>query len=307
MSRLTETQKKFVKVVHKLPFDQFSKSQYALDYFKSYLQKTHYEAYILDALVNEIECPNTFDVVDFGGGIGMLSLMLHIKGYSNIVMVDHNSEACNFAKNMFKHLHIDVLVLCGSQKEIPSNSSILIARDVVEHIYDFPNFLYREIEQGKLKEFVFGTSANPHNLLRKRYFKNIHKKAEEEYYGMRKSYFEKKGMSDETALTKAKITKGLRFCDFENDLKINTTYSSNTCHPETGNWAERLEKISWYAQIIDDYKTWKFSVGLLNWNNRENALWKKIVFSIINWINAVLKSQTLAPYLIFTYRKNEKY
>ena len=306
MPRLSPAQNSFVQAVQHLPYRNFGGGTYSQMYFEKYLRKPHYDAYILESLVDKIVVDKKEIIIDFGGGVGMLSLMLHSKGFQKIVLVDHNKEACEFAKSMFKHLEIPIQVICGSQNDLPKLAGALVSRDVVEHIYDFPQFLVQQIETKKIKQFVFGTSANPHNLLRRRYFKKVHQKAEKEYFELRKRHFKKQGLTAQQSKEMAMKTKGAWLKEGDIEQKQKTQYSSNTCHPKTGNWAERLERISWYRDIVRDNKKWCFSVTFLRWNDWENHWWKKIIFACINKTNDLLNYKFLAPYLIYTYQ-NEQY
>ncbi|MEK7124170.1 MAG: methyltransferase domain-containing protein [Patescibacteria group bacterium] len=72
-------------------------------------------------------------VLDFGGGIGDLSLALANKGYQ-VDYADVNGETLNFAKYLFSKSESNIKIIDLSKEKIKENYDTIICIDVIEHL-----------------------------------------------------------------------------------------------------------------------------------------------------------------------------
>lgn len=72
-------------------------------------------------------------ILDFGGGIGDLSLAFYKKGFS-VTYADVDGETFDFAQCLFLKNNVQVNVINLSEKKIENNYDTIICIDVIEHV-----------------------------------------------------------------------------------------------------------------------------------------------------------------------------
>src|SRR5688572_13984992 len=72
-------------------------------------------------------------VLDFGGGIGDLSLVLAQKGFS-VTYADVSGETFSFAKYLFSKYSLPITMVDLSKEKIGSGYDTIICIDVIEHL-----------------------------------------------------------------------------------------------------------------------------------------------------------------------------
>jgi len=226
-------------------------------------------------------------LIDYGGGSGMLSLLAKETGIGTVIYNDIYDVSCSDIERTSKALdiHIDGIV-CGDIDELVDHVSengisvdTMASYDVIEHIYDIEGYLRRLSALSKPPtRFVFGSGANIKNPYLSRQIAKIHSNCEfkdreaewgskkrddlRSYLSLRKDIVRKykPSLSDQEVEHVAQATRGLIAADIEKCVdeyaetgKITYTpdHPSNTCDPNTGNWAEHLIDADWLKRILE--------------------------------------------------------
>lgn len=232
--------------------------------------------YILFNLQKEVGKPfEEISVIDHGAGTGVLSFLCKELGMQVIsndiygqVLIDSKviSNELGLLEGSYHHGSISELAVQCKDEGLLIDA--IISAEVIEHIYDLNEFFddLKLIPSTNLS-FVFSTSANIKNPLRRNKLKKLQFEAEfngsDEFEGRKKkdsilSFLEiRKNIIStnfpelqKTEIEKlGKLTRGLN----EKDILETTekfvidrcfpkelSHKSNTCDPKTGNWTEHL-------------------------------------------------------------------
>lgn len=268
-------------------------------------------------------------LIDFGGGIGLFSMLAKYSGFSKVIYVDIDQNSLEDAQKIASSIgySADSYILLESDMFSKSElmlPDVVVSRDVIEHVYSLNDFLQSATALG-WNEMIHNTSANPKNLWLKRYFKDVHLKAEFEGYKddlghkdsqSTKSYFQIRreyinslipDILEEELDSLSLSSRGYRLEDIREIIKsgqlafpTKSQVSTNTCDPNTGNWAERLlfefeyraiaqkygYEMTTRAGLMNEWKSNKFKAVLswlinrLNRNNFTSAhLWPSVTMS----------------------------
>jgi len=300
--------------------------QYTKDYLQKYLNNIEYEIQLNSRLVFELfkglKTPiEELTVLDIGGGVGIMSMMLVSMGVGNVIYLDQNSAVTKDAELLAETLGFRAhRYLSSSLEHIPSDVAstidIALSRDVLEHIYDLYSLDFSLSPYPNLKRMVHNTSANLYCLWLRKYFEEVHRESEKEgvisktanggYWQDRYEYLLKDLGIENTdeARELATATRGLNYADMANFLEnreypFERHWASNTCDPTNGNWSERLLP-------VEEYRKWArnngFSVelkgGILNSNSGNVA--SRVSKSTLNvLITNNMCGPTLWPSLTF--------
>jgi 2-polyprenyl-3-methyl-5-hydroxy-6-metoxy-1,4-benzoquinol methylase len=245
---------------------------------RSILQKY---TYILAWSISEMNLPiNECTILDYGGGSGILSLLSKELDFKTVLYNDIYDISCQDAKtigssigNQADHYisgDIEDVIIFLEKRGIRCTS--IVSYDVIEHIYDMKYFIKRlpELTNQSCSTIVMSSSANSCNPIMVRKLKKGHYKAEfedrEDYYGRKKrdaleSYYtiRKKiiqryspDLNNNEIEEIARRTRGMIEQDIINvvhefiiskKLPPEPGHPTNTCDPNTGNWAEHLMDI----------------------------------------------------------------
>jgi 2-polyprenyl-3-methyl-5-hydroxy-6-metoxy-1,4-benzoquinol methylase len=233
--------------------------------------------YILSIAIERINKP--FDqvvLVDYGGGSGIFSLLAKELGIGTVIFVDIYDQSCkdfqvlnNLSANRVDHIvHGDISSLQSFVEANGITVDAVCSYDVIEHIYDIDSF-YRDLScvMPSNGVVVFGSGANMYNPFINLFIRYGHMKFEffsqknypgrkerdslDAYYNIRKNIinnYDPELESNDVAYL-ARKTRGLIREDIIKQVdffKCNGVVESrpdgftNTCDPETGNWAEHL-------------------------------------------------------------------
>jgi len=269
--------------------------RYTKDYLQKYLNNIEYEIQLNSRLIYELfkgqNAPiEKSTVLDIGGGVGIMSMMLVSMGVGKVIYLDQNSAVTKDAELLANTLGFQAhRYLSSSLEQIPSDVAstidIALSRDVLEHIYDLYSLDFSLSFYPNLKRMVHNTSANLYCLWLRKYFEEVHRESEKEgvisktanggYWQDRYEYLLKElGIKNtDEARELATSTRGLNYTDMANFLEnreypFERHWASNTCDPANGNWSERL-------MPVEEYRKWAgkngFSVnlkgGILNGNS----------------------------------------
>lgn len=215
-------------------------------------------------------------LVDYGGGQGMLSLLARESGLSQVYYNDINPDSVKDARTLARHLGLEATDYI--EGEIPAIgralagrgrvATLLASSNVIEHIYDLEAHV-RDLASLAPAPFaaVLATDANPFNprvrakrMATHRYYEEVDRPPDEtlsrrdshlSYRTLRRrqltEWAEIEGVEgDIEPLVTA--TRGLADADlrlafdrWRTDGRLPVPeHPTNTCHPVSGNWCERL-------------------------------------------------------------------
>jgi 2-polyprenyl-3-methyl-5-hydroxy-6-metoxy-1,4-benzoquinol methylase len=279
----------------KLNLDDLNISEYNRKYLKDYINNLSFfmPLYkgLLEKVINKLSKPiieSSF--VDYGGGCGLLSFLAIELGFEKVIYNDIYQVSVNDVKVISKALNLKIdYFVSGDVSQFTSfinqnkiKVDHICSFDVLEHIYDLEDWFTNINKIPKPFSLCFMTSANSSNPYLNRKLKKIHYKAE--YIGsnihkgwkerdsnlpfleIRKNIISKNitNVSQETIIRLAKNTKGLFGADILKHAKkqLNTInfkdknkYTTNTCDPLTGNWAEHIININTLRKKIENKNT----------------------------------------------------
>jgi hypothetical protein len=215
-------------------------------------------------------------IVDYGGGVGDLSLLAKEAGVGTVVYTDIYDLMCRDAHHIARALGLeadhyvpgDVNALLSFVQEKECSCHAVMSYDVLEHMYDVEEFLCKipGLSSGRLV-LAMASAANPKNPLIRRRLKKLQRKMEFNgtarregedprdtplaYRPLRRALIAERagGLRREEIDLLASRTRGMRISDIEEALEAYKTsrtlppvpeHPTNTCDPFTGNWCERL-------------------------------------------------------------------
>ncbi|WP_297906198.1 SAM-dependent methyltransferase [uncultured Parabacteroides sp.] len=263
-------------------------------------------------------------LIDYGGGTGFLSILAKTIGIGQVIYIDLNPSSVETIRLLKQKIGVgpdiilqgnsDVLASwCTENKVCPQ---LLIATDLIEHVYDLSLFFKDLIHINDSMYLLFTTASTPFNpYIQQRLHKMMigcesGSLESPNYYTLRKQFITKlyPDLSQEKIETWARQTRGLIYTDIQKAIeeKIMPTPEDpyNTCDPATGNWTERILPIETYEDLLAPYQfKLKVEKGFYN-TDRNNP-----VFSLIcKGINALIRNSgslgfLLAPFIILSCGK----
>lgn len=218
-------------------------------------------------------------LIDYGSGNGLLGLFAKFAGFGEVVLVDMDKGFMESALALAKQLRIDLSAgIVGDIDDCRAyRPDMIIGTDVIEHVYNHERFFQsiRQLHPGMIT--VFSTASNPENPLQRRKLEALQRK--DEYEGLsdeeaartgekphppylRMREFIIRAMAPQLTApdirSLAELTRGMRKDDISDAVSLflqdgtlpqPPLHPSNTCHPETGSWTERLISIEDYESI----------------------------------------------------------
>lgn len=301
-----------------LQLDQLEISAYYKTYLLKYINHFYYYARLYNQLfIKAFEVDANFTnrvIIDYGGGIGFLSLLALELGAKKVYYVDINNDASKAAcvlgfeiglkANDYLVGDLDHLIKELKSKEI--HPDFVCSFDVIEHIYNPKEWMNKILTNYKTTVIVSMTSANGYNPFVNWKLKKYHQKAE--YIG---SSNQKIVNTRDTVLPflatrrqiiaefapelsnleldlLAKQTRGLFIDDIKEQLAIykqkknihyRPKHMSNTCDPYTGNWVENIIDIK---QLESDFNETQIKLEVIP------TLYSPSQNSILNILKKVL-------------------
>lgn len=217
------------------------------------------------------ESPANLSLVDFGGGSGFLSLLAAQAGFGEITYVDLNPKSVATVRLLKERLSFGPTeILQGSSGELLAWSKgkghkpqLLVATDLIEHVYDL-RVLFKDLaEMNDRLVMLFTTASTPYNpFIRKRLYRWMdacEKGTMEQpnYRTLRYDFIRKEfpNASEEEAGYWADLTRGLVFGDIQRALDSGDFPAlpgkHNTCDPRSGNWMERVLPVTEYRNLAE--------------------------------------------------------
>lgn len=265
--------------------------------------------------------PQELTLVDFGGGSGFLSMLAKAFGVGKVIYVDLNPLSVHTAVILKEYTGTGAdIILEGSTEELYQwcrnnyqKPDMLIATDLIEHVYDLKNFFDGLLDINSALKMYFTTASTPFNPYVKWKLRKIMTSCESgqgetpNYYTRRLEYIR----LHFPELTEAEIkdwavcTRGLTYKDIHQviptGLKPYPTDRWNTCDPENGNWTERILPIGKYKKLLAlyDYKV-IVNKGFYN-EQRKNPLLTMICRLLNHMIRLTGNiGHVLAPFIVLS-------
>jgi 2-polyprenyl-3-methyl-5-hydroxy-6-metoxy-1,4-benzoquinol methylase len=301
-------------------------------------------SYLLIWVFAENEVPkNEFIFVDYGGGLGLLSLLAKELGVGKVIYNDIYDVSCKDAATIATNLGIpadfyvqgDIQDLTDFIKKKNINCDAVASHDVIEHIYNIEKFfkkVYFLSDRGLT--LVMSSGANVFNprrrnleVKRQRIVEHFdlqkkwgHREIDclESYLKVRKEMIVNYLKEIERKISEGEInilaekTRGKRKEDIlkcvDDYLKkgiypIELKHPTNTCDPYTGNWMERLFNPYVLKKVLVERG---FEARVLNgyYGFYEGSL-KKMAVNFMNISISLLKKEgiSLAPFYVIYGKK----
>ena len=295
-----------------LPISKYNK--YYISRLKSALP--YYMKIYANCLLKGVEsigsAPEKITLIDYGGGSGFLSMFAKQAGIGRVIYIDLNPNSVDTIRILKKltkigpdiilHGNADTLAdWCSTNKAKPQ---LLIATDLIEHIYDLSDFFAHLVTINNKMQMLFTTASTPFNPYVKRRLHRLMITWEKEYYALRLNYIHQHfpSLSLTEAEETARKTRGLTFPDIHKAVK-NGSYpllkdAFNTCDPRNGNWAERILPIETYRSLVRPFG-YQIQIGKGFYNtDRSNPIFTLICSSINSLIRISGKvGFLLAPFI----------
>jgi len=307
------------------------KEEYPRRYLQHLLLHKKYFLSIYSQLLHEA-CssakldPSQSSFIDYGAGNGLLGLFAKHCGFNQVYINDLDKDFLHAARMLSAQLNIQVDGFIegdiNAVKDYPFNKvpSIIAGTDVIEHIYDLDHLFeeIKNINQGMVS--VFTTASNPANKIKVKQLMALQQKDEWEgsdgnntadptahlsYYSIRKQIISNKWpeIREKELDILSKATRGLVKKDIESvidgylrhgEIPLPISHPTNTCHPVTGSWTERILSIKEYEEIYDKHG---FMLKVYNgfYNDKDGGL-KQIVNKLLNGIVSIM-GKNFSPFI----------
>lgn len=305
--------------LQEIDYDQLPISDYNKQYISNLKPAMDYYMKIYSACLskgfNIISCsPENAILVDYGGGSGFLSILAKSAGVGKVIYLDLNPKSVETIQVLKKETGIGPdIILHGNSDTLADwcnknnvQPDLLIATDLIEHVYDLEVFFRDLFGLNRKIQMIFTTASTPFNPYVKRRLHKLMDSSETgtveipNYYTLRKTYIEKNYPHLATnEIEKWTLqTRGLIYPDIDKAIKTNKLPilkdKHNTCDPASGNWTERILPIDDYHSLISPYNySLKVDKGFYNSDRRS------VVSSIIcKSINLLIRLSGKVGFLI---------
>ena len=305
----------------RLPISKYNKCYIArLKPVLSYYMKIYADC-LLKGLESVGSAPMDITFIDYGGGSGFLSMLAKQAGIGRVIYIDLNPDSVDTIRvlkalagtgpDIILHGDSDTLAdWCSANKVKPQ---LLIATDLIEHVYDLSAFFATLAASDNKMQMLFTTASTPFNPYVKRKLHRLMTTWEKEYYALRLHYIHLHfpALSPAEAKEAARKTRGLTFPHIRKAVE-NGSYpllkdAFNTCDPRNGNWTERILPIETYRSLAKPFG-YQVQVGKGFYNtDRPNPISALISSGINGLIRISGKAGFLfAPFITLYLRNDNK-
>jgi 2-polyprenyl-3-methyl-5-hydroxy-6-metoxy-1,4-benzoquinol methylase len=226
---------------------------------------------IYDAVKKSGKPVREIQFIDYGAGLGTLFMLAGMMGFKRIVYNDYLPDWQQTAQSICETLNIKMDgYVTGDIDSVMQHAAanglqydIIASRNVIEHIYNLPQF-YTAIFRHNPKAVTYSTTtANYHNPAMNCYHIYIHQQTEKKYYRRQRSEEIKKlqplftgnQLAELTAKTRGKgqqdFIDAVNNISSNNPIKKDKSLRSNTCDCITGVWIEHLLTKKEHGDIIE--------------------------------------------------------
>ncbi len=274
-----------------LNIDEFTISDYSKRYLGHLLSHQLYYldiyASVLDNVIRHFP-KHIADVtlVDYGAGNGLMGMFAKHCGVGQVVICDLDPDFVYASRVTAAALDIKIdRYITGEIADLvvglqDLDVDAIAGTDVIEHIYDLDHFFSGLKKMNEQMITVFTTASNPCNFFKVKSLQRLQAKDElegsdpadsvlagavphESFLHMREKIIRLNfpSMTDDQIMLLAKLTRGLKEDDIidacslfvkTGDLPVHEN-STNTCHPITGSWTERVLPLSYFEKLYEKY------------------------------------------------------
>lgn len=265
-------------------------------------------------------------LVDYGGGSGFLSMLAKSIGVGKVIYLDLNPKSVETIQVLKQETGIGPdVILHGNSDRLADwckanhiQPDLLIATDLIEHVYNLNEFFKDLAILNPEMQMIFTTASTPFNPYVKRRLHKLMDGCETgalevpNYYTLRKSYIAQNYplLSEEETDKWAHQTRGLIYSDIDKAIQNNELPllkdAHNTCDPANGNWTERILPIEEYRLILARYNySLRVEKGFYN-SDREGML-SSTICKCINWLIKISGKAGLliAPFIFLSCSRQE--
>lgn len=329
----------FEEKLHAVDVQSLAIAPYCKRYLNHLLQNSKYYlsiyASVLDKVKKESSKPTVeTHLLDYGAGNGLLGLFAKCCGFGKVTINDIDESFLSASKVLANKMNIDVEhFILGDLEDVKKEASsekidALVATDLIEHIYDLDAFVATMASLNPELISVFTTGSNPENYFKVRQLMKLQNRdeyvggkaddallfghvAHESYLKIREKIIKDVApdMDEYIILKLAKLTRGKNKSDIINavkkfketkELPLLIDHPSNTCHPETGSWTERLMPISTYKSIFRHHQ-FELQISSGFYNHYQPGL-KGTALLFLNKIKLIFGLK-LDPFIFLTGKK----
>jgi 2-polyprenyl-3-methyl-5-hydroxy-6-metoxy-1,4-benzoquinol methylase len=272
--------------IDNLPISSYSKKYLFKYQSNSFFFINHYTQ-IFKKAISKINKPlNEINVLDYGGGCGLMSFLAVLSNVKSIIYNDIFETSTQDAQIISKSLDINIdYFVTGNINEVVNfildkqiEVDLIVSIDVLEHIYDLENWFQQLVKLPTPFTLYFNTGANSKNPLINRRLMKYQQIAEkvgkekswgwkerdsyESFLNVRKEIIKNhpQNLSEADIEMLAQKSRGLIKVEIEQliDLFIKTgivnyvmKHPTNTCDPITGNWTEHLIDLEEFLNMLN--------------------------------------------------------
>ncbi len=329
----------FEEKLHAIDVKSLAIAPYCKRYLKHILQNSKYYLQIYAAVLEKVKKEAAMPFIemcllDYGAGNGLLGLFAKYCGFEKVIVNDIDESFLTASTVLAKQMGIDIhhFILgdldAVKKEELSEKIDALVATDLIEHIYDLDGFVATMSSINPNIISVFTTGSNPENYFKVRSLMKLQNR--DEYFGGKEddallfghdaheSYLKIREkiikdvapeLDENIILKLAKFTRGKNKSDIINDVKkfqstkelpLLINHPTNTCHPETGSWTERLVAILTYKSIFRHHQ-FELQISSGFYNQYQPGI-KGIALFFLNKIKSIFGLK-LDPFIFLTGKK----
>jgi 2-polyprenyl-3-methyl-5-hydroxy-6-metoxy-1,4-benzoquinol methylase len=326
----------FIGQLHQINIDEISNDAYVRDYFEHLCKHSSYYVKIYADVLERAEKAtqkNRSDIalLDYGAGLGLLGIFAAVAGFGAVSINEREEPFLDAAEKISSFFQLqNITFIPGELTENQSSTTwgkpdVLVATDVIEHLYSIDDFLGAAKKINNQLIFIFTTGSNPENYWKVKKLKKIqwrdehlgHQDSDEQQLGgyahesflnLRKKMIAQYApdLSADQISSLARDTRGLKNHDiliaiqqFKCDglwPRVNID-DFNTCNPETGSWTEKIIPLKEYQSLFAKHNyDVHFASGFYDVNKKGI---KSILASLANTFISII-GMKIAPFIFLT-------
>jgi 2-polyprenyl-3-methyl-5-hydroxy-6-metoxy-1,4-benzoquinol methylase len=329
----------FLKQLNEVDVESISKDVYVKKYLQHIIDHgsyfvTIYEKVLEKGAANAQKKVTDIHLLDYGAGVGLLGIFASYCGFKKVSINEMDASFLSAAVKLSDHFNRkEIVFIPGSLSPdfdftLWGKPDVLVATDVIEHIYNLDDFVSCCVSMNREMSMVFTTGSNPANFWKASRLRKLQRRDEwegnpgdnedalagyghEAYRSMRKKIIQafapslsEKEIEDLVDKTRGLIKKDIHdviTAYFKTGVlppKSNDLY--NTCNPETGSWTERILSFEVYDSIFNKHHlSVRYESGF--YNTDKKGL-KKTIALFANLLLPIF-GKRIAPF-IFIETKN---
>lgn len=326
----------FEEKLHAVDVQSLVIAPYCKRYLNHLLQNSKYYLSIYASVLEKVKKESSTPIIelhllDYGAGNGLMGLFAKCCGFGKVTINDIDESFLTASKVLANKMNLDVdhfiLGDLDAVKAFPISQQIdaLVATDLIEHIYNLNEFVASMASLNPDLVSVFTTGSNTENYFKVRQLMKL--QLRDEHLGgnaddallfghdAHESYLKMRGniirsiapeLDENIILKLAKQTRGKNKSDIidaikkfqhTKELPLLIKHPSNTCHPETGSWTERLVPISTYKSIFHSHQ-FELQITSGFYNHYQPGI-KGIALLFLNKIKSIFGLK-LDPFIFLT-------